>query len=103
MPATDKEKGTGVVQMISFTLPKSTLEGALKEGGEDDDEAASALRLARLKARLTIRLWEEFKIEVPVFVFNGELCMRVSITSFVTVADFRKLAEALRTFCEKLP
>lgn len=106
MPATDREKGTGVVQMMSFTLPRSILEGTLKEGGEDDDvdndhEAATALRLAQVKARLTVRLWEEFKIEVPVFVFHGELCMRVSITNYVTDKDFTKLAEAIRTFCEK--
>lgn len=41
-------------------------------------------------------LWAQHRIEVPVFTFAGQTCLRVSAHLHTAVADAQKLAEALR-------
>ncbi|MDX2014574.1 MAG: aminotransferase class V-fold PLP-dependent enzyme [Myxococcaceae bacterium] len=68
--------------MATVVLPASTARGPLTVGGGLDP--------------LQDALWERHRIEVPVFTFAGQKCLRVSAHLHSHLADAQKLAEALR-------
>jgi len=46
--------------------------------------------------RLKRRLWDEFRVEVPVMQWNGQNLLRLSIQAYNTVEDADRLIDALR-------
>jgi len=54
-----------------------------------------AAKLSRLKVLVNVRLWAESAVEVPVFVCDGQLAVRVSLPLYVTASHISKLAEGV--------
>ena len=46
-------------------------------------------------------LWEEHRIEVPVFEWQDRLCLRVSCHLYNTPADIDRLSAALEQLCPR--
>jgi isopenicillin-N epimerase len=68
----------GFYQMFSARLPEGT-------------------DLARLKARL----YDEYRIEAPVVLWNGQKLIRISIQAYNSRSDANALVEALRSLLER--
>ena len=69
-------------QMVAVPLPR--------------DRMAAAGGVAAVHGRL----WEEFRVEVPVFAWNERPVVRLSIQAYNSVADVERLVEALETIFE---
>lgn len=55
--------------------------------------------LKEIKKILTPKLWNEYGIEVPTFVWADELCVRISYWGEKTIEGVRKLVEVLNLIC----
>ena len=89
--AVSPHEGGGEVSlpMVSLTLPTARLFAAMGCGGD----------LRRLKKDLNLRLWEEFAIEVPVFVWNESVAVRISYGKGVDLDGVRRLIGAVKAIC----
>jgi len=54
-------------------------------------------------AKLKTRLYEEFKIEVPVVLWNEQHFIRVSYQGYNDEGDMEKLVEAMKKIISSLP
>ena len=53
-----------------------------------------------LRAQLNLRLWEEFAVEVPVFVWNESVAVRISYGKGVDLDGVRRLVGAIKVLCD---
>ena len=85
--------------MATVRMPTARMMRVLLQpsdpSGRSLDGAVSAIKLT--KGVLKERLLTEFGIEVPVFVFRGELFLRVSLPLYVQRPAITRLAQALST------
>ncbi|GMH51537.1 hypothetical protein TrRE_jg6303 [Triparma retinervis] len=78
---------------VDEELPVSCLELPEKLKGKGGWE--------EVKKRLVKILWEEFSIEVPVFLHGGKCGLRVTVSDSVLVSDYARLALAVRVVMER--
>jgi isopenicillin-N epimerase len=86
-------------RVVALTGMKNTLRP------DDDDSWFGQLVAAPLPrgtnvAALKTRLYDDFRIEVPIIDWNGQQFVRVSIQAYNTREDVDKLVEALKIICK---
>jgi isopenicillin-N epimerase len=86
-----------LVKPVVSTPPPETSTSSVSGGNVAVAKSAAVAELveATAAAALKKRLYEEFKIEVPVMMHNGQAYLRYSIQAFNTQADLDRLYEAL--------
>ncbi len=95
--------------MINVTLPTERLLAALAATGKLPADRPPTVRthgtdaatLKAAKAHVNTLLWTQHGIEVPVFVWRGELAVRISVPSYVSMQDIHRLACAVLEICGK--
>jgi hypothetical protein len=89
--------------MFNVTLPTERLLAALAADipptVRTNADATSTLKAA--KAHLNAVLWMQHGIEVPVFVWRGQLAVRISVPSYVSLQDIHRLGRAVLEICGK--
>jgi hypothetical protein len=53
-----------------------------------------------LKTYVNEILWQNFGIEVPVFLWRGELAMRISLPVYVSMEDLHQLCRVVLHLCQ---
>jgi hypothetical protein len=85
--------------MLSIPLPTSKLMGAARFS---NNPLAMPQKLRLLKKYLVPKLWMEYAIEVPIFVFREEqLGIRLSFGRHVVEQDIERLADAIRRIIDE--
>jgi hypothetical protein len=85
--------GDVALPMLAIPLPTSKL---LTAAIFEDDELELEKRLKLLKKYIVLTLWEEYAIEVPVFVWKKvTLGVRISFGRRVVIADIERLGDAI--------
>lgn len=90
----------GDVALPMLTIPLPT-EKLLKAATFETEDLALGKKLGILKKRIVPKLWEEYAIEVPVFVWKQtSLGMRISFGRQVEIGDIERLANAINLFID---
>jgi selenocysteine lyase/cysteine desulfurase len=85
--------GDLALPMLAIPLPTSKL---LASAAFEDTELKLEKRLKLLKKYIVLTLWEEYAIEVPVFVWgNTTLGVRISFGRRVAIKDIERLGDAI--------
>jgi selenocysteine lyase/cysteine desulfurase len=97
--------GTGDVvalPMLAIPLPTSKLlQATTCPQGNDCKTVSLAKQLKRLKNHLVPKLWQEYAIEVPVFVWKNEIVgIRISFGRTVVIEDIERLSDAINRIIE---
>jgi hypothetical protein len=96
--------GGGVVAlpMLAIPLPTSKLLQATTWTCEHDEATLTlAKQLKLLRNHLVPKLWQEFAIEVPVFVWKNEILgVRISFGRKVVMQDMERLGDAINIIIE---
>ena len=89
--------------MLAIPLPTSKLLQATTFQKQDNDETTMTLadQLKILKNHLVPKLWQEYAIEVPVFVWKNEIVgTRISFGRNVVMQDIERLGDAINIIIE---
>jgi selenocysteine lyase/cysteine desulfurase len=88
--------------MLAIPLPTSKLLQATTFPQHDETTVTLAKQLKLLKAHLVLKLWQEYAIEVPVFVWKNEIVgVRISFGRKVVIQDIERLGDAINRIIER--
>jgi hypothetical protein len=90
--------------MLAIPLPTSKLLQATtypQERNNDETTMTLAKQLQLLKNHLVPKLWQEYAIEIPVFVWKNEIVgVRISFGRKVVIQDIERLGDAINRIIE---
>ena len=91
--------GSVVVPMLAIPLPTSKILAAARFTVSD---LVISQQLKQLKHHLVLKLWTEYSIEVPIFVWKDQILgVRISFGRHVVVDDIRRLGDAVNRIIEQ--
>jgi hypothetical protein len=89
--------------MLAIPLPTSRLLKAttFRQRNSDETTMSLAKQLKILKSHLVPKLWQDYALEVPVFVWKNEIVgIRISFGRNVVIQDIERLGDAINRIVE---